>query len=193
MSQLSKQELRRSLLEQRASLTPTQWRTKSDRICHQLQAFPLYQQARTVLAYFSFRQEPDLSPLFNSHSDREKRWIFPRCVGKSLTWHLWQPEEQLVKSKYGTSEPLATAPAISASEADLILVPAVACDRQGYRLGYGGGFYDRLLTSAEWTNIPTIGIVFDFAYLTTLPIDSWDVKLYYVCTDKMPTTSTTDC
>ena len=184
MSQLSKQELRRSLLEKRASLTPTQWRTKSDCICHQLQAFPLYQQARTVLAYFSFRQEPDLSPLFNNHSDREKRWSFPRCVGKSLTWHLWQPGEQLGKSKYGTSEPLATSPAISASEAELILVPAVACDRQGYRLGYGGGFYDRRLTAAEWVNIPTIGIVFDFTYLTTLPIDSWDIKMYYICTEK---------
>ena len=183
MSQVNKIELRRSLLEQRRSLTPEQWRAKSDRICHQLQSFPLYSQATTVLAYFSFRQEPDLSPLFQNNN-RQQRWGFPRCVGQSLMWHLWRPGEKLVRGKYGILEASATSPTVSAQEVDLILVPTVACDRQGYRLGYGGGFYDRLLTSAEWTNIPTIGIVFHFAYLSTLPVDYWDVKLNYICTEK---------
>jgi 5-formyltetrahydrofolate cyclo-ligase len=65
----------------------------------------------------------------------------------------------------------------------LILVPAVACDSQGYRLGYGGGYYDRLLSSTEWTPKPTIGIVFEFAYLPQLPVDFWDKQLHGVCTE----------
>jgi 5-formyltetrahydrofolate cyclo-ligase len=66
---------------------------------------------------------------------------------------------------------------------DLILVPAVACDRQGTRLGYGGGYYDRLLSDPAWTNIPTVGVVFDFAYLTYLVADPWDIPLRAICTE----------
>ena len=183
MSQLKKTELRRSLLKQRSSLPSKLWRAKSDRICARLQSFPLYSQAKTVLAYFSFRQEPDLSPLWQNQALKQ-RWGFSRCVGKSLIWYLWQPGEQLLTGKYGILEPLATAPAVSVQEVDLILVPTVACDRQGYRLGYGGGFYDRLLTSTGWDAIPTIGIVFDFAYLPVLPVDSWDIKLDYICSEQ---------
>ena len=183
MSLANKIALRRSLLQKRRSLSSDQWRAKSERICQQLQSFSLYTEAKTVLAYFSFRQEPDLSFLFGGQNNRQ-RWGFPRCVGKSLIWHTWQPEEKLVRGKFGILEPLSNAPTISASEVDLILVPAVAGDRQGYRLGYGGGFYDRLLTSPQWQNIPTIGIIFEFAYLSTLPIDSWDIKLSYICTEE---------
>jgi 5-formyltetrahydrofolate cyclo-ligase len=80
-------------------------------------------------------------------------------------------------------EPLPTAPLINAEDVDLILVPSVACDRLGYRLGYGGGFYDRLLTNSAWSTKKTIGITFDFACLPRLPIDAWDRPLTAVCTE----------
>ncbi|NET50563.1 MAG: 5-formyltetrahydrofolate cyclo-ligase, partial [Merismopedia sp. SIO2A8] len=53
----------------------------------------------------------------------------------------------------------------------------------GYRLGYGGGFYDRMLSSSEWESKPTIGIIFEQAYLPQLPIDDWDTSLQGVCTE----------
>ncbi|MFM7371303.1 MAG: 5-formyltetrahydrofolate cyclo-ligase, partial [Sphaerospermopsis kisseleviana] len=77
-SQLNKTEIRRSLLRKRQSMTVQDWQKKSDRISSQLQNSPLFTQATTILAYFSFRQEPDLSPLF---TDSQRRWGFPRCVG----------------------------------------------------------------------------------------------------------------
>lgn len=178
MSQPDKSTLRRTILRSRQSLKDTQWQTKSKLICDRLRTLPLFQEAQTILAYFSFRQEADLSSLFHLN----KNWAFPRCVDKSLLWHLWQPGETLNSGKYGIKEPLTTAPAIEPSSADLILVPTVAGDRQGYRLGYGGGFYDRLLSSPCLT-IPTIGIVFDFAYVTQLPRDTWDIKLDFICTE----------
>jgi 5-formyltetrahydrofolate cyclo-ligase len=155
------------------------WREKSDRICSHLQSSPLFIQAQTILAYFSFRQEPDLSPLFK---DSKHRWGFPRCQGKSLSWHSWKPGEPLQTGAYGIFEPHRFSN-ITANEVDLILVPAVACDQRGYRLGYGGGFYDRMLSSPEWASKPTIGIVFEFAYLPYLPIDSWDKPLQAICTE----------
>ncbi|MBH8572796.1 5-formyltetrahydrofolate cyclo-ligase [Nostocaceae cyanobacterium CENA369] len=169
-----KAELRRTLLKARQSMSVRDWREKSDRICSHLQTSVLFAQAKTILAYFSFRQEPDLSPLF---ANTKYRWGFPRCVGKSLHWHIWEPNDTLQFGAYGISEPHANAPSIDPAEVDLILVPSVACDYQGYRLGYGGGYYDRLLNSPEWFAKPTIGIVFDLAYLPQLPIEPWDKPL----------------
>jgi 5-formyltetrahydrofolate cyclo-ligase len=158
------------------------WRAKSDRLCEHLQKSPLFAQARTVLAYFSFRQEPDLSPLF----ENEYCWGFPRCVGRSLHWHTWSPRhpQRLQKSAYGIDEPSDASPIIQPQDVDLILVPTVACDMQGYRLGYGGGFYDRMLSQFKWAQIPTIGIVFDYARLSHLPVDSWDRPLQSICTEE---------
>ena len=179
MTQLDKSALRRKFLQQRQSLSTAEWQTKSNLICDRLKNCNLFQEAQTILAYFSFRQEADLSGLF----DLDKSWAFPRCVGKSLVWHSWQPEDSLQLGKYGIKEPLTTAKEIDPTTADLILVPTVACDRYGYRLGYGGGFYDRLLSSEKCFDVPTMGIVFDLAYVTKLPIDIWDIKLNFICTE----------
>lgn len=175
----SKSELRQQILKQRLSLKQESWRKKSDRICDSLQSSPLFLEAKTILAYFSFRQEPDLSSLFTSNH----RWGFSRCVGKSLIWHVWSLGEPLQTGNFGIQEPLPTAPLLNPCNIDLILVPAVACDYQGYRLGYGGGFYDRLLNSPEWSHIPTIGIIFELARLPQLPVDTWDKKLQATCTE----------
>ncbi|WP_411841140.1 5-formyltetrahydrofolate cyclo-ligase [Sphaerospermopsis aphanizomenoides] len=177
---MNKTELRRRLLRTRQSMTVQEWREKSDRISSQLQSSVLFTQASTILAYFSFRQEPDISPLFK---DSQCRWGFPRCVGKSMSWHLWQPDDKLQIGNYGIAEPHPEAPIINADEVDLILVPSVACDQQKYRLGYGGGYYDRLLTSPVWATKPTIGIVFDFAYLSQLPVENWDQPLQHLVTE----------
>ncbi|MEG4207706.1 5-formyltetrahydrofolate cyclo-ligase [Microcoleus sp. Pol7_A1] len=201
---LTKTELRRSLLNTRKSLSAQEWRQKSDRLCYRLQNSPLFNQAKTILAYFSCRQEPDLSPLFTSSveeascllnsGDRQdacptnaiptpKKWGFPRCVGKELSWHIWQPGDALHTGAYGILEPLPDAPKINRSEVDLILVPAVGCDVRGYRLGYGGGYYDRMFSLAEWESKIAIGTIFEFALLAQLPVDSWDKPLHGICTE----------
>jgi 5-formyltetrahydrofolate cyclo-ligase len=180
-SKIEKAELRRSLLQIRRHLPPATWRTQSDRLCHHLQASPPFSQAQTLLAYLSFRQEPDLSPLFVVKWGR-KQWGVPRCEGKSLIWHRWSPDT-LQPGAYGILEPIAQAPLIDPAAVDLILVPSVAIDSQGYRLGYGGGFYDRALSHPDWATKPTIGIVFDFAVLPKLPIELWDRPLQGICTE----------
>jgi 5-formyltetrahydrofolate cyclo-ligase len=185
---MEKAELRRALLKTRKSLTKEEWKEKSDRICFHLQSSPLFTTAETVLAYFSFRQEPDLSTLFiNNHH----RWGFPRCVGDTLYWHIIETQNftephnfaSLQIGAYGILEPLPNTPTIQPEEVDLILVPAVACDEQGYRLGYGGGYYDRLLGSPAWASKLTIGVVFEFAYLPQLPTHLWDIQLQGICTE----------
>jgi len=187
---MEKAELRRSLLKKRQLMTAVECRQKSDRICTQLLTSPLFKEAKTILAYFSFRQEPDISTLFadiptqgEQDAHPKKIWGFPRCVGNSLHWHIWTPNDAVKIGTYGIIEPHPEAPIITPAEVNLILVPSIACDYQGYRLGYGGGYYDRLLSSPEWANKSTIGIVFEFAYLQKLPIEPWDQQLRGVCTE----------
>ena len=178
MSPLDKSSLRGKILQQRQSLSYAEWQKKSKQICDRLKSQTIFKDAETILAYVSFRQEAELSSLFKLN----KNWAVPRCVGKSLVWHLWQPGDELQSGKYGIREPLTTSPVISPASADLILVPMVAGDRHGYRLGYGGGYYDRLLSSTA-SDVATIGVLFDFAYVERLPVDSWDIKLDYFCTE----------
>ncbi len=145
-----------------------------------LRSCDLFIASKTIAAYFSFRFEPDLNYLFTT----ERTWGFSRCVNKSLVWHSWALNQPLQTNSYGILEPLPTAELLQPEDIDLIIVPAIACDEQGYRLGYGGGYYDRLLSSPPWADKPTIGVVFDFAFLPQLPVDSWDRKLHGVCTEK---------
>src|SRR6478672_914858 len=97
-----------------------EWREKSDRLVSHLQSS--LTQPQTILAYFSFRQEPDLNLLF---TETQHRCGFPRCQNKSFSWHLWKPGEPLQTGAYGIFEPPADAPTLRPSEVDLILVPAV--------------------------------------------------------------------
>lgn len=180
MFDLNKTVLRRQFLQQRRDLPAHRWRESSDRICTHLLNCPQFINARTVLAYQSCRQEPDLTHLFDNDA---KQWGLARCVGKDLIWHLWQPSEPLLNGAYGILEPVADSPRLEPERIDLMLVPAVAIDRRGYRLGYGGGYYDRLRVDPMWCKIPTIGLVFDFAYVDVLPIDPWDLRIDAICTE----------
>lgn len=158
------------------------WQEKSHQLCLHLKASQLFTQARTILAYFSFRQEPDLSSLLATDL-RQHTWGFPRCQGTSLIWHTWLSGEATQIGAYGIREPHPDLPLLAAEQVDLILVPAIACDIKGYRLGYGGGFYDRLLSLPEWQSKPTVGLVFESTRLAALPVDPWDKPLQAVCTE----------
>nr|WP_202803910.1 5-formyltetrahydrofolate cyclo-ligase [Geminocystis herdmanii] len=177
---VEKKLLRKKYIQQRLSISPHQWRSNSDKICDNILNSEIFRQAKVVLSYFSFKQEPDLSLL---HQHSKVIWGFPRCEGNNLVWHQWQWGDKLQTGNYGILEPLADSPLIDTTLVDLILVPSVLLDRTGYRLGYGGGYYDRMLASSSWYNVPTMGIVFDFAYIPHLPRESWDKPLKYIYTE----------
>lgn len=178
---MNKDQLRRQWLAQRRSLPQSDWQQRSLAICQQLQQSPWYQQARTVLIYSSYRQEPDLSHLL---LNTDKVWGYPRCVGQNLQWHYFQPgQDQLQPGAFGILEPAPDQPQLPAAAVDLILLPAVGLDHCGYRLGYGGGFYDRLLADPQWQHCRTIGISFVEMVVEQLPFDPWDQPLQSICSE----------
>lgn len=181
MAPLSKSSLRQQLLTQRQSLSIADWQAQSLAICDRLRALPLFQQSQTILAYVSHRQEADLSSLWGESA---KRWGLPRCREKALDWYEWTGPDCLEPGAFGIQEPRLDSPVLTVEQVDLLLVPCLGCDRSGYRLGYGGGFYDRLLAQATWQRIPTIGITFSFGVIDNWPHDPWDRPLDYVLTEQ---------
>mgnify|MGYP001225675762 CR=1 FL=1 len=176
----SKKALRQTLLQQRRELSPQEWQRRSEAIVQRLMACPWVQGANRILAYFSIHQEPDLAPLFSL----EKTWGFPVIQGKDLMWYPWALGEPVLTGKYGIPVPAVQTTPIALETVDLILVPGVAMDRLGYRLGYGGGFYDRLLASPEGASRRTLGIVYGFSLLPELPREAWDRPLGGCCTEE---------
>jgi 5-formyltetrahydrofolate cyclo-ligase len=179
---MGKTELRKQLIQRRRSLSQQEWHHKNQQICQHLETFSLIQQANGILSYFSIKQEPDLSSL--TAALPFKRWGFPRCVDQSLSWHLHVPDRlPLQTGAYGITEPHPDAPKLRPEQVDLILVPCVGCDRRGYRLGYGAGYYDRLFSASEWQTKVAIGVVFEFALVDEFAIDPWDKPLTGICTE----------
>jgi len=179
----SKKQLRRALLNQRRQIPHEIWQYKSQELCDRLTHWQIFQQAQNILAFTSFRQEPDLSPLWQRFSD--KTWGFSRCIEKDLIWHqvaIADFESNMRSGTFGILEPCHNLPIMDLQNIDLILIPAVACDRRGYRLGYGGGFYDRWLPNSTGLKI---GIIFEQFYLDELPSDIWDVPLDVIVTESL--------
>lgn len=177
----SKKQLRKILLAQRRQVPYKTWQQKSQILCDRLSNWQTFQQAQNILAFTSFRQEPDLSLLWQSFP--EKNWGFARCIEKNLMWHqvaIADFTNQMQLGAFNILEPLHDLPPMDLSNIDLILIPAVACDRQGYRLGYGGGFYDRWLPNSTGFKA---GVIFDEFYIDELPHDVWDVPLDAILTD----------
>lgn len=181
---LIKSRLRTELIARRCALDVDDWADRCDRICQHLAQVEVVRSASQLLTYRSIRREPDLTGLTLRLASR---WGLPRCVGSELAWHLWRPElaeveaDRLRLGPFGIEEPAEDWPMLGPVPGTVLLVPAVACDRRGYRLGYGGGFYDRLFAQEGWTGLVKIGIVFEFAILDQLPTDPWDIRLDMIC------------
>lgn len=174
-------QLRRQLLAQRRSLSIQTCQQHSQKICDRLAQSAPIKNAEVILGFMSFRQEPDLMSLYQKFP--QKTWGFPRCVDQKLEWHKIDPAnftESTQIGNFGILEPIPPLPTIDLTRVDVILVPAIACDRQGYRLGYGGGFYDRFLFNQTGF---TIGIVFADFYREILPTEAWDLPTKAVCNE----------
>lgn len=158
----------------------------SHALCTQLAQWTLFQESSRILSYDPFRNEVNLTPLFSQFP--EKTWFLPRVqAGGHLSFHRYKLQDTLTPGAYGILEPDASQEALTNfQEGDLILTPGLAFDRQGYRLGYGKGYYDRLLASCPPDEpIPwVVGIIPEVLLLPALPTDPWDRPMQFIVTEQ---------
>ncbi len=138
-------------------------------------------------AYLPFDGEPDLRPALATLSRNGVQIALPVVAagidGKILEFRLWDPATPLVKSTFGLSEPGAT-DTVPVSSLDLVLLPLVAWDESGRRLGMGAGYYDRALSSLADSSRPLrVGIAYEAQKLAGLPEDPWDIRLHEVISE----------
>jgi len=146
-----KKEIRRQIISQRLALSADELRLKSEQITGLTLNLPAWQQARTVMIYLPFRQEVDTTGLISRTFAEGKQVVIPVCMEnprRLLASRLLDIEEDLAPGAWGILEPKPEAlRPVCPAEIDLVLVPGVAFDRCGNRLGYGAGYYDRFLRS----------------------------------------------
>lgn len=142
-----KKNLRRQIRQQLADLTPEELRQSDDALFARFLALPQVEQARTIFAFWGVPgREPETARLIGTLLAQGKRVGLPRMLPEHrMEIRQYDPERPLVSVTFGISEPDEACPIMEREEIDLVLVPAVCYDRRGYRLGFGGGYYDRWL------------------------------------------------
>lgn len=144
--QEEKQTLRRAVRAAERTLSDSYKARSAAAVCGHLTSMPEYLAADTVFCFVGTAHEIDTRPLLDDALRRGKRLCVPLCTGAGImeARQITSPE-QLVPGAYGILEPPADAPVIPPDQIDFTVVPCVACDHAGRRLGQGGGYYDRFL------------------------------------------------
>lgn len=151
-------------------------------------AEPIWQSASSVALYMPSRGEVDTALLRQKALEQGKTLWLPRCragVPGILDFVPCSSTLQLCAGAFGLMEPSPELSAMPPEAApDLLVIPAVAYDKEGFRLGYGGGYYDRLLARPTWHSCCRIGLVAEELVLPELPRDVWDQPVAALATER---------
>ena len=178
-----KKILRKEFMTARAGIPTEKKAVADDAMIKSLTEMFCYKTADTILLYYPVKNEIDILKLAEQALADKKRIAFPRCdkdTGK-MTFHAVTSLSELTEGAYGIPEPRATAQAIGNSCAALCIVPALAADKDGFRLGYGGGYYDRFLEGFDGI---TATLVYDSLMFDEIPADEHDMTVDIVITEK---------
>lgn len=178
----TKQELRRQVRALKKAHAAEQLSAASQQLCRKVLGMACWQAADTLLLYHPLPDEVDVRPLIAAGYQQGKRVLLPVCVGDSLELRIYQGEASLSVGSFGILEP--TGPLFSAQDCcqiQLALIPGMAFDAEGHRLGRGKGYYDRLLPGL--TEAHLIGICYDFQLLDAVPSEPHDCLVHEVVTN----------
>lgn len=174
---------RRSYKQIRSNLSMEYQARKSARICNQIQKLECYQTAENIALYYAGRGEVNLDSLWKDAASQGKSCFFPVLTAdQALCFLPAAPNERFQKNKFGILEPIADLSlALSPDQLDILFMPLVAFDAKGNRLGMGGGFYDRTLTTLKPAQL--LGVAYEFQHCPMLWPERWDVKMSGVVTE----------
>jgi len=187
-----KHALRRELLAQRDAISLRDKRVWDAAINKAIVGHVWFQQAETILAYYPIGSEPDIRPALEEALRQGKALYLPKCKPETreMTIHQVSTLQSMKPGAHGIPEPeanncqLSTAlpPVVSASlNCQLCLVPGIAFDADGFRLGYGGGYYDRFL--ARHRELNTLGVCYELLRRAALPSEAMDIAVMRVLSE----------
>ncbi len=168
---MDKKALRKAITEQKRLLTDAQINAASERLLEQLVRHPLYRAATSIYGYLSYNQEVRTEPILRRAEADGKRVAVPKIFGDEMRF-LRLDWAKVAAGYRGIPEP--TDGEIANDTDALVLMPGLAFDPQGHRLGYGGGFYDRFLSAEPH---PTIALCYNFQLLDLLETEAHDIPV----------------
>lgn len=176
---MDKKTLRTQISQQKQALTAPQIEAASENLAAQLFAHPLYQAATAIYGYLSFNQEVRTAPILRRAQRDGKRVAVPKIENGVMRFFWLDDLDAVAPGFYGIPEPGEGA-RVAEDEDALILMPGLAFDGRGYRVGYGGGYYDRYL--ARHPDHPTLALCYDFQIVEEVPVDEHDIPVQLMLT-----------
>ena len=171
---MDKLQLRRAIRERKRAMTEEEIVSRSEKLCELFLASDAYKNANTIYGYLPYNQEVRTVPMLEQALKDGKKVAVPKCYGDQMEFIYLDDLTKVEKGYANIPEPIADEP-IARDATALVLMPGLAFDPQGHRIGYGGGFYDKYL-SAE-PGHPTLALCYEFQMLPHLETEEHDIPV----------------
>ena len=171
---MNKKELRAWIREKKRNMTPQQIESASRRLGQLLVETDLYQKADTIYGYLPYNQEVRTVPMLEQAMKEGKRVAVPKCYGDEMRFIYMDDLSKVEKGYANIPEPIADEP-VADDKTALVLLPGMAFTKDGKRMGYGGGFYDKFFAAEP--NHPPVALCYDFQMVEDLPTEDYDIPV----------------
>lgn len=171
---MNKKELRSLIRQQKRAMTESQICEKSEKLGQLFAASAAYRNAKTVYGYLPYNQEVRTVAMLERAIADGKRVAVPKVIGDDMKFIYIADLSRVEKGYAGIPEPVDDGP-IADDPTALVLMPGLAFDPEGHRIGYGGGFYDRFL--AQEPDHPTLALCYDFQMMESLETEEFDIPV----------------
>lgn len=171
---MDKKELRRQIREMKRAMTEEQIVAASARLGELFLNCEQYKNAKTIYGYLPYNQEVRTVPMLEQAMKDGKRVAVPKCYGEEMRFIYMDDLSKVEKGYANIPEPIADEP-VADDKTALVLMPGMAFTKDGKRMGYGGGFYDKFLAAEP--NHPTVALCYDFQMVEDLPTEDYDIPV----------------
>lgn len=171
---MDKKELRRTIRERKRAMTEEEIVSRSEKLGVLFSQSEAYKAAKTIYGYLPYNQEVRTVPMLEQALKDGKRVAVPKVYGDEMKFLYLDDLSQVEKGYAGIPEPIADGP-VADDDTALVLMPGLAFDPAGHRIGYGGGFYDKFLAAEP--NHPTLALCYEFQMLPELHTEEHDIPV----------------
>ncbi|MDY3224296.1 MAG: 5-formyltetrahydrofolate cyclo-ligase [Candidatus Faecousia sp.] len=171
---MDKKELRRSIREHKRAMTEEEIEARSARLGQLFLESDAYKAAKTIYGYLPYNQEVRTVPMLEQALRDGKKVAVPKVYGDEMKFLYLDDLTKVAKGYAGIPEPIADEP-VADDKTALVLMPGLAFDPEGHRIGYGGGFYDKFLAAEP--NHPTLALCYEFQMLPKLDTEEHDIPV----------------